>query len=325
MAARRIVAQPCATEAARLSVQPPEPRDAYRAYWLTTAHHRFWGAAGHIELFLEQLRSAAPAANITSPILIDVGAAPYNTVGGDISHTWAYYRLWGCGASAEDASERRGAILGFEPMRSPFSRLVQSFKARLPKELSLRGTGDGADVEVVDSNGRVCMALRNRPVSAVRTEVQISNQRAAGDNTASLERYYHGGKGRPTRTVTLDEELAGRRAWRSGRSDVLVLKADVEGHELSVLRGAMGAIKAGRVHVILLEYGDKTSPAIWDAMKGRFRSVPAGPTPAQIPGASLYSTQRWADELGCARPAEWWPPRTGATGECAAGACVNAS
>ena len=167
-AARPHVSHPavCAREAARLGVQPPDPRSAYRAFWLTNAFTRFWGASNHIELLMEQVRAAAPAANLTSPILIEcpqcdshpqpsvlesdwraarpprklscripvatvgefpwrqcgnpcgdsVGAAPYNTVGGDISHTWTYFRLWGCGASAADARERRGTILGYEPV-----------------------------------------------------------------------------------------------------------------------------------------------------------------------------------------------------------------
>lgn len=39
--------------------------------------------------------------------------------------------------------------------------------------------------------------------------------------------------------------------------ETLILKVDVEGHEMSVLRGAKKAIRDKRIHLILLEYGDK--------------------------------------------------------------------
>ena len=77
-----------------------------------------------------------------------------------------------------------------------------------------------------------------------------------------------------------------------------MLKVDVEGHEMSVLQGARQAIDAGRVHVILLEYGDKTSPAIWDTMKRAWGAEAAAAAPQEMKGTSLYSMQRWGDAHG---------------------------
>ena len=130
--------------------------------------------------------------------------------------------------------------------------------------------------------------------------VTIAPQPFAGDNTASLETHYQSkwGAKRKVNALTVDAELQKSRAWRSGRSDVLVLKVDVEGHEMSVLQGAKEAIGAGRVHVILLEYGDKTSPAIWDTMKKAWQAEAAAPTPQQMAGTSLFSIQRWGDDHG---------------------------
>ena len=54
-----------------------------------------------------------------------------------------------------------------------------------------------------------------------------------------------------------------------------LLKVDVEGHEMAVLNGANRAISAGRVPIVLLEYGDKMSPAIWDAMQRRHSGAAA--------------------------------------------------
>jgi hypothetical protein len=73
---------------------------------------------------------------------------------------------------------------------------------------------------------------------------------------------------------------------------------DVEGHEMSVLAGAKDAIASRRVPIILVEYGDKMSPAIWDAMKRPFSAVAAAPSPAEMPGPSLYALQTWADARG---------------------------
>lgn len=67
---------------------------------------------------------------------------------------------------------------------------------------------------------------------------------------------------------------------------------------MSVLRGGMEAISAGRVPVILLEYGDKMSPAIWDGMKRHFSDAAAAPTPQLMEGSSLYSLQTWASGIG---------------------------
>lgn len=56
------------------------------------------------------------------------------------------------------------------------------------------------------------------------------------------------------RAVTIDGELR-RRGMAS--QELLLLKADVEGHEMSVLKGAERTILAGNVPFILVEYGDK--------------------------------------------------------------------
>ena len=56
------------------------------------------------------------------------------------------------------------------------------------------------------------------------------------------------------RAVTIDGELRRRGL---ANHELLLLKADVEGHEMSVLKGAARTIVAGNVPFILVEYGDK--------------------------------------------------------------------
>ena len=72
---------------------------------------------------------------------------------------------------------------------------------------------------------------------------------------------------------------------------------------MAVLRGATNLMREGKLHMALLEYGDKASHPIWNAMKARRRSDAAAPTPqllaqAVADGMTLWSLQRWAAQLG---------------------------
>jgi FkbM family methyltransferase len=269
-------------------------RSAAAAFFLT-GRAQFWGSAFHLENFIETVHDVAETVQHrprNGTVLVDVGAAPYNTKGGDITHVLTYLKHWKASSGA--------TILGFEPGSASFSRLV--------KYVSDAIVGDGHAVTRSSPGEAVVPArppaegewvvLKNNPASDKGGEVTVANQPGAGDNTASLETHYRSPRmrGRKVRAVTLDGEL-GRRGL--AEREVLLLKVDVEGHEMSVLRGGMKAIAAGRVPIILLEYGDKMSPAIWDAMKStRHGQTASAPTPQQMVGSSLYSLQRWAMELG---------------------------
>jgi len=269
---------------------------AHAAYFLTNGRSKFWGAGFHVEKLINALREAELSLGrrraAAPPVLVDVGAAPYNTIGGDISHVLTMASLW---------NESSAMILGFEPGVHPFSRLKDFIGKAVGRPARDCGTDcaddAGQTANVASSDGQPWVVLRNTPLSNTERTVQIANSPGAGDNTASLERNYGvaSDRGREVRAVTLDNEL--RRRGLDGR-EVLLLKVDVEGHELAVLRGADKAIGEGRVPFILLEYGDKMSPAIWGAMKRRNDATPAAPTPALLEGPSLFRLQRWADGRG---------------------------
>ena len=267
---------------------------ATAAAFFLTGRATFWGSAYHVEHFITAVRAAADASPKApnGTVLVDVGAAPYNTVGGDISHVLTLMNLWGSSSGA--------TIIGFEPGLAPFSRLVAYVSKALGRGApALREKPGAREAVAKDATGNgEWIVLRNSPASDKRREVTIANQPAAGDNTASLEKHYQWRGMRNARTVTavtLDGEL--RRRGLADR-ELLVLKVDVEGHEMAVLRGAMKAIAAGRVPVILLEYGDKMSPAIWDAMKRTKSAAAAAASPQAMEGSSLFSLQQWASELG---------------------------
>jgi FkbM family methyltransferase len=291
----------CASTRAELN--SPEARDAYRGFFLSNAYTRFWGSNSHLTVLLAALRMLVPQ---TPGVLIDVGAAPYNTMGGDVSHLLHYFRLWNCSGAR--------AFVGFEPMPDSFDNLLRAFRREIAQEsppkhalrkvAPSRGGGGGGgggsrrppNWHIAPINGtRDCVVMRQQPASDTARAARMAPQQFAGSNTASLEQAYHGREGATVHPQTIDGTLA---ELGLAGLPVLVLKADVEGHEMAVLRGARQAIDKGHVQMILLEYGDKASPAIFKAMKARGVADPAAPSPQQMGTGSLHWLQGWADARG---------------------------
>ena len=292
------IAQPrarCATSTNDL--KSPSTLAAYRAFFLTTAYFNFWGSNGHVTRFIESVHSASEAIHLRGS-LIDVGAAPYNVIGGDVSHFLVFLRQWGCSAE-------RGLLVAFEPMQPDYMRLVRAVRQQIAKEAPLPGTARlrlvraaATEHVILDAAGARCASLRNHPVSDRAANLTIAPQPHAGSNTASLNPHYQA-KGDfispvAVRAVSVDGELA--RLGRGG-GEVLVLKVDVEGHEVAVLDGARAALRGGRVHVVLLEYGDKMDVAIYDAMKQRHGARAAAAAPQGI-RRGLHWLRGYADEHG---------------------------
>ena len=283
----------CATNTSGL--QTSATLAAYRAFFFTTAYFNFWGSNDHVAKFIESVHSVSEAVHLRGS-LIDVGAAPYNVIGGDVSHFLVYLRQWGCSAE-------RGLLMGFEPMQHDYMRLVRAVRQQIAKDAPLPSTAplrlvraSPTEHVILDAAGARCASLRNHPVSDRAANVTIAPQPNAGSNTASLNPHYQDKgvfSGRPVRAVSVDEELA-----RLGQAEgeVLVLKVDVEGHEVAVLDGARAALRAGRVHVVLLEYGDKMAVEIYDAMKQKFAARAAAPAPQSIRG--LHWLRGYADDYG---------------------------
>lgn len=300
----------------------PAVRDAYRAFFLTRGYGEFWGSGAHIEGLVRAVHSIAPASALrherefAGASFIDAGAGRYNVAGGDISHFMLYLQLWGCPPG--------GALFGFEPMERPFLKLADELRKTLAPPLFGRESPRGADgargfevVRVGRQRNRTCAVLSQAPLSEREADLVLDVKPHAGANTASLEPTYQQlnqradremarrskkhkeayeahRRERIRRSTTIDLQLA----QRGLLPRVMILKVDVEGHEMAVLRGASEVMRRGRAHLIILEYGHSTSPPIWEAMKAQFSDAPAAPTPQQVNGSSLYATQRWADRLG---------------------------
>lgn len=254
------------------------------------------GSNDHVADFIKAVHKEATGRGINGA-LVDVGAAPYNTIGGDQSHLLLYLKKWGC--------HPEHVVMGFEPMEGDYKRLVTAVKTQMHKlgmQAQLVRTA-ATERAVLDQSGRPCAILRQHPVSDRAMNTTIAPQAYAGSNTASLNTKYQASKSiraQRVQTVTIDDELerlGGAGVLRRGADEeVLLLKVDVEGHEVAVLDGAARAIGAGRVHVVLLEYGDKMTPEIWDGMKTPWQARPAAEAPQKIRG--LHWLRGYADARG---------------------------
>jgi FkbM family methyltransferase len=177
------------------------------------------------------------------PIEIDtresVGRSIWTAGVYDLAVVEVLYRLADPTLLAIDAGANIGAMTGllatraaevwaFEPHPDVFSRLERNV-ARL------RGMARFAPCRVFQTaltarDGEVCL--------------QIPDDFSGNQGTARVN--VDGGV--PVRAARLDSELSGL--------EVGVMKLDVEGHELSVIRGSEESLKAGRVRQIIFEEHD---------------------------------------------------------------------
>ena len=227
----------------------------------------------------------------TSSLLVDVGAAPFGTGGPDISHALLYLTLWPCGSS--------GGILAFEPIESSFGQLETMLRSKLlsGQTITQAEQAELSRARVVRERNHTCVALVPQPASDSERPVVMAPQPGAGVNTASLStEFHHSNTARGGRWSTTSVTVAATVDRLHLPRSVLIAKVDVEGHEVETLRG-FGPLLS-HVHMVLLEYSDKTSPAIFRSMKARYRDDPAAPSVASMEGQSLRRIQRWADRKG---------------------------
>jgi FkbM family methyltransferase len=137
------------------------------------------------------------------------------------------------GAMTGALAARAGEVWAFEPHPDVF----RSLEANVARFAGLPGFAPtrAFDLALSDSDG----------------EARLESPEGFADNRG-LGRLAEGG-GIPVRTARLDRLLEGR--------EVGVMKVDVEGHELAVLRGAAESLAAGRVrHVLFEDHGGLDSP-----------------------------------------------------------------
>jgi FkbM family methyltransferase len=137
------------------------------------------------------------------------------------------------GAMTGALAARAGEVWAFEPHPAVFSRLA----ANVARFAGLRGFAPCRPFQVAlsDADGEV--------------RLETPEEFAGNQGTARVT----AGVGTAVRAARLDTLLAGR--------EVGVMKVDVEGHELSVFRGAAESLAAGRVrHVVFEDHAGPDSP-----------------------------------------------------------------
>lgn len=169
-------------------------RAAYKAFFLTHTYISFWGANGHLQQLIAAAHGVVPhAPNAT---LIDVGAAPYNTVGGDVSHFLEFVRRWGCPGNGGNGVK---AIMGIEPMPASFQRLRKAVHelqglAEEHEPTADASTKHAATKHAATKHGRrrrpSCQMLLNTAASDREAELPMAAQASAGANTASLDGHF---------------------------------------------------------------------------------------------------------------------------------------
>lgn len=169
-------------------------RAAYKAFFLTHTYISFWGANGHLQQLIAAAHEVVPhAPNAT---LIDVGAAPYNSVGGDVSHFLEFVRRWGCPGNGMAGNGGNGvkAIMGIEPMPASFQRLRKAVHELQGLAVEHEPTADASTKHAATKHGRrrrpSCQMLLNNAASDREAELPMAAQASAGANTASLDGHF---------------------------------------------------------------------------------------------------------------------------------------
>lgn len=177
--------------------------------------------------------SSDPAANGERALLRRLARAARGTPG-----AWTAFDVganvgdWSAMAAAELARAGIGhAIWAFEPGRAPFERLAAraaALPAVRPQRLAL-GAEEGEAVLRYDRPGSGLASLHARRLEHFGVALDQEERVAVTTLDAFRERH--------------------------GIERVHLLKLDVEGHELAVLRGAARALAAGAVEAIQFEFG----------------------------------------------------------------------
>lgn len=256
------------------------------AYFARFLRSEFSGDGHRLPRLLERLRDAIREApklwmallprNATGWI-VDVGASCGNAeVLGPCFITHALAAFEGVGYPEADVVSCPLRATGFEPEPSNFAATQASLEA---------GT------KALPPSIRKCWSLLPYALSHTADGLVTLHGRA---HWASLTVQYLGDYAGSTLVprTTLD---AWAEARGFGSSVLLVVKVDVEGHEVDVLRGMIQILRGRRALMVILEYSQNWSPSFREAYHRRSPGRLVRPPEA---GRSLAAVTEWFSALG---------------------------
>ncbi len=196
------------------------------------------------------------------------------------------------GAMTGALAARAAEVWAFEPNPA----VVPKLNGNIARFTGRRGFAPcrSFDVALSDSDG----------------EGRLETPGGSADN-GGLARLTSDADGIAVRTARLDTRLVGR--------DVGILKADVEGHEAALFRGASESLRAGRIaHVVFEEHGGADSPAcqlltdsgytlfeIGWRLTGPVLSAPGSGAARRYEAPSLLATRHPERAVAICRPRGW--------------------
>eukprot|EP00929_Paragymnodinium_shiwhaense_P071371 TRINITY_DN36295_c0_g1_i2.p1 TRINITY_DN36295_c0_g1~~TRINITY_DN36295_c0_g1_i2.p1 ORF type:complete len:574 (+),score=70.60 TRINITY_DN36295_c0_g1_i2:283-2004(+) len=224
-------------------------------YFLRHLRSEFAGFSGAVAPFVRQMLGGSTALLGRSPVCWDIGAAPVE------NQEWqpAVAEVWSL------CEGLGGEVRAFEPSAAGHALLSASLGDRVER-LAL---ADFTGISSLVGAGRSTGSLGYRGCGLWVTEAECRSGAAS-----------------EVVNVTTIDNLIGA----TGQIDLL--KIDVEGAEWQVLRGAERSLKAGRIGMVVLEYGDKWSRDTSIAAKKYAR-----PADVQIE-PSLRGVTRWMHKRG---------------------------
>lgn len=186
----------------------------------------------------------------------------------DLPVTEVIWRLLAPGDTAVDVGANMGYYAGLMAARVGAKGRVFAYEPHPEIFKDLDGHAKawraaGGDFAAVDA--RECAASDSNGTAALFESDEFSGNRGTASLEGAVDHATHAPKTATRRleirTRRLDDEL-------SGAGPVALMKVDVEGHELSVFRGALGMLESGRVRHIVFEEHHSVPSAATELLSG---------------------------------------------------------
>ena len=193
-----------------------------------------------LDVFLETYISLWPTDGL---VMFDIGAGCYAS-GSDSDSTLAikFAKHFGCA---------KNRFFAFEPQPDVFMKTMQCLNKELFPD-------------------RFCVALENAAFSNVTSRLQLAGKANVASLTGHLAESGH--KKHPAKADRDYAKSMEVMAWDVATyarlhnlAKIDLLKIDTEGHDFTVVQGALSMLRAKEIMVVVMEVSDKMNPDFWGA------------------------------------------------------------